>query len=129
VDLSNPTQRAKFEAYRKDLLQDHILFSEIIAQEDLFYAVDKLLYFIHFITPDLSQFVMTHASSCRTPYKPVDRRLLRRKSFSTNWGTPTKSLQITEQRNQTHSASIRLSLEASKVADIKDSVKNWNKKK
>ena len=54
VDLSNSTQKAKFEAYRNDLLQDKIRFSEIIAQEDLIYAIDKLFYFTHFITPELS---------------------------------------------------------------------------
>jgi len=54
VDFSHPAQKTKFEVYRNELLQNKIRFSEIIAQEDLFYAVDKLLYFNHFITPELS---------------------------------------------------------------------------
>ena len=54
INLSNSNLQKKFEAHRQRLLEKSILFSEIIAQEELYYAVDKLHYFRHFITPDLS---------------------------------------------------------------------------
>jgi 8-oxo-dGTP pyrophosphatase MutT (NUDIX family) len=54
IDLSEPAVRLKFESYRQQLIQKQITFLNILQQEDLFYAVDKLFYFRHFITPDLS---------------------------------------------------------------------------
>ena len=54
VNLSKPALQKKFEAYRKKLIKDEILFIDILKQEDLYYAADQLHYFRHFITPDLS---------------------------------------------------------------------------
>jgi len=92
VDFSDPTQRAKFEAYRNDLLQDNILFSEIIAQEDLFYAVDKLLYFNHFITPELSpiRYDTRFFLAELPPNQSIDT--CSAEIISTEWDTPTQLL-------------------------------------
>jgi len=54
IRLNDPTHKEKFEVYRNKLLKNEILFSDLIETEDLFYALDKLHYFRHFITPDLS---------------------------------------------------------------------------
>jgi len=54
INLNNPALKEKFDAYRNQLLKNKIFFSEIMEKEDLFYAVDKLSYFRHFITPEVS---------------------------------------------------------------------------
>jgi 8-oxo-dGTP pyrophosphatase MutT (NUDIX family) len=93
VDLSNPTQKAKFEVYRNELLQDKILFSEIIAQEDLFYAIDKLYYFTHFITPELSP--IRYDTRFFLAEIPPNQSIHHNSSeiISTVWATPTKLLE------------------------------------
>lgn len=93
VDFSNPAQKTKFEAYRRELLQDSILFSEIIAQEDLFYAADKLLYFNHFITPELSP--IRYDTRFFLAQLPVNQSIdaCSGEIISTDWGTPTQILQ------------------------------------
>ena len=54
LDLSDPEIQKKFETYRDKLLKNRILFYDIIEQEALYYAVDELHYFRHFITPEIS---------------------------------------------------------------------------
>ena len=92
VDFSNPAQKTKFEAYRNELLHENILFSEIIAQEDLFYAVDKLFYFNHFITPELSP--IRYDTRFFLAELPVNQSIdaYSAEIISTDWGTPTQIL-------------------------------------
>ena len=54
LNLSNPKYKQKFENYREKLLRDEILFSDIVDKEELYLATDKLYYFRHFITPEIS---------------------------------------------------------------------------
>jgi len=93
VDLSNPMQKAKFEVYRDKLLQDKILFSEIIVKENLFYAVDKLYYFIHFITPEVSP--IRYDTRFFLAELPLNQSIQYTSSeiIATEWATPAELLE------------------------------------
>lgn len=93
VNFSDPAQKTKFEAYRNELLQDKIQFSEIIVQEDLFYAVDKLFYFNHFITPELSP--IRYDTRFFLAEFPLNQSIgtCSTEIISMDWATPTKLLE------------------------------------
>ncbi|NVM05021.1 MAG: hypothetical protein HWN67_22050 [Candidatus Helarchaeota archaeon] len=54
VDLSNKSEISRYQEHREKLIKNKISMLEIMEMEDLFYAVDKLHYFRHFITPPLA---------------------------------------------------------------------------
>lgn len=54
LDLSDPNVQQRFNTYRSQLIKNEMLILEIMEMEDLYYALDKLFYFRHFITPNLS---------------------------------------------------------------------------
>ncbi|MHA1266341.1 MAG: NUDIX hydrolase [Candidatus Helarchaeota archaeon] len=54
VEFSNPAVHTKFALYRTQLLLKKLTIFEIMQRENLYYAVDRLYYFQHFITPDFS---------------------------------------------------------------------------
>ncbi len=91
-NLSTPPLQTKFEAYRTQLLQDQILFSEIMDREHLSFAVDKLHYFRHFITPELSpirydtRFFLAELPANQI-IKPDAREII-----SAEWNDPTSTM-------------------------------------
>lgn len=47
-------RKERFEAYRVEMRDDCLAFQEMIAEEGLVLAVDRLVYFAHWITPEFS---------------------------------------------------------------------------
>ncbi|MFX0136181.1 MAG: hypothetical protein ACFFDN_21255 [Candidatus Hodarchaeota archaeon] len=54
VGLSNENDISRYQKYREELIKSEISMLEIMEAEDLYYALDKLHYFRHFITPPVS---------------------------------------------------------------------------
>jgi len=54
INLIDQKYKEKFDIYREKLIADQIILSEIMLKEDLYYAIDRLYYFKHFITPEIS---------------------------------------------------------------------------
>ncbi|MFX1293991.1 MAG: hypothetical protein ACFFD2_03905 [Promethearchaeota archaeon] len=92
LNMSDPTIKRKFEIYREQLLKKKILFSDIIKKEDLYYAVDKIHYFCHYITPKYStirydtRFFIAEIPLNQT-IKPDTREII-----SYKWADPTEIL-------------------------------------
>ena len=54
VEISSEQRINRFQKYREKLIKDQLTIFEILEKEDLFFAVDQLHYFRHFITPPFS---------------------------------------------------------------------------
>jgi len=52
IQLTNREERERFLDYRKLLQEDKISFSEMAQKENLLFALDQLLYYAHWITPE-----------------------------------------------------------------------------
>ncbi len=54
IDFKDKELRDKFSSFRRLIHDGKFTLGEMIVREDLFYAVDSLLYFSHWITPEFS---------------------------------------------------------------------------
>jgi 8-oxo-dGTP pyrophosphatase MutT (NUDIX family) len=52
VELTDPTEAARFEGYRQSLMDGELTMAEFCEREDLVLAADCLLYFSHWLTPE-----------------------------------------------------------------------------
>ncbi|NVM52066.1 MAG: hypothetical protein HWN66_00090 [Candidatus Helarchaeota archaeon] len=125
LNLSDPKLQKKFEGYRNKLLEKKMVLSDIMAQEDLYYAVDKLHYFRHFITPELSpirydtRFFLAELPPNQT-VKPTTTEII-----SSEWAKPSATLKRYRKKEiilipPQHSCLSSLR----KVADIRDFCKS-----
>lgn len=92
LNLKDPANQVKFNEYRQKLLEKQILFFDIMEKEDLYYAVDKLHYFRHFITPELSP-IRYDTRFFLAEFPPA--QILRPTSseiISSEWANPTSAI-------------------------------------
>ncbi len=93
IDLSNKSKINKFQEYRGNLIKNEISMLEIMETEDLFYAVDKLHYFRHFITPPFApirfdtRFFLTKLPDGQQGIDPDNKEIV-----DYEWLTPKNSL-------------------------------------
>ncbi len=92
INLDNPTLQSKFEAYREKLLKNQILFTDMMEKENLMFAVDRLYYFRHFITPDLSP--IRYDTRFYLAELPLGQNLKATSSeiISSEWANPTSAI-------------------------------------
>ncbi len=93
IDFSNESEISRYQEYRDKLIKNEISMLEIMETEDLFYAVDKLHYFRHFITPPLApmrfdtRFFLTKLPNAQQRIEPDYKEIV-----DYEWLTPKNSL-------------------------------------
>ncbi|MHA1380145.1 MAG: NUDIX hydrolase [Candidatus Helarchaeota archaeon] len=92
INLSSSKIKKYFEDYRIQIMNGKGTFHKIMEREDLVYAVDKLRYFRHFITPPIMpRRYDTRFFIAKLPQgqdlKPFDKEIA-----SFDWMTPKKAL-------------------------------------
>lgn len=55
IDLDSPSEEERYDTYREMLQEEEVSFTQIVEWEDLSLRVDELVYFAHWITPEIEK--------------------------------------------------------------------------
>lgn len=103
IDLANPDELDRYELYREALVDEEVTFDQLIGWEDLIISFEKLVYFAHWITPEIeplrydTRFFLTRT--------PEGQELIHDNQETTDsiWITPAEALERYE-RSELHLA-------------------------
>ena len=92
IDFSNPVEAERYDTYRVMLQEDEVHFDQVVGWEDLLLRVDGLMYFAHWITPEIEK----HRYDTRffLAKAPTDQHLVHddKETTASEWMSPAVAL-------------------------------------
>ena len=92
IDFENPAEAERYDTYRVMLQDDEVNFDQVVGWEDLHLRMDALVYFAHWITPEIE----SHRYDTRffLAKAPLDQHLVHddKETTASYWMSPAEAL-------------------------------------